>query len=195
MIGGAGASPKFDLTFYLMRWDSAIQMTMNISVVIMGVAGCGKSSLGHAVAQAMQLPLVEGDDFHSPESRQKMSQGVALTDDDRAGWLDRLSDQLRQHPGGMVLTCSALKKVYRDRLRQAAPGLRFAFLQISHEDAQARVGSRGEAHFFSTKLVDSQFATLQVPTGEPGVLTLDASEPLQQLQAEVVAWMTKKELA
>jgi len=170
-------------------------MTMNVSVVIMGVAGCGKSSLGRAVAEAMQLPLVEGDDFHSPESRQKMSQGVALTDDDRAGWLDRLSAQLRQHPGGMVLTCSALKKVYRERLRQAAPGLLFAFLQISPADAQARVGSRGEAHFFSTKLVDSQFATLQVPTGEPGVLTLDATAPLQQLQAEVTAWLTNKELA
>ena len=170
-------------------------MTMNVSVVIMGVAGCGKSSLGRAVAETMQLPLVEGDDFHSPESRQKMSQGVALTDDDRAGWLDRLSDQLRQHAGGMVLTCSALKKVYRDRLRQAAPGLRFAFLQISPADAQARVGARGEAHFFSTKLVDSQFATLQVPTGEPGVLTLDATAPLQQLQAEVTAWLTNKELA
>ncbi len=170
-------------------------MTMNVSVVIMGVAGCGKSSLGRAVAQAMQLPLVEGDDFHSTESRQKMSQGVALTDDDRAGWLDRLCDQLRQHPGGMVLTCSALKKAYRERLRAALPGLRFVFLEINREQAQARVGSRGEAHFFSSNLVDSQFATLQAPTGEPGVLTLAATAPLDQLQAEVAAWMTHKELA
>lgn len=166
---------------------------MKPSIVIMGVAGCGKSSLGAAVARALQLPLVEGDDFHSPESRQKMSQGIALTDDDRAGWLERLSDQLRQHPGGLVLTCSALKKAYRDRLRQAAPGLRFGFLQISRAEAQARVGSR-DAHFFSTKLVDSQFATLQDPTGEPGVLTLDATEPLPQLQADIAAWMTDKEL-
>jgi gluconokinase len=170
-------------------------MTKNVSVVIMGVAGCGKSSLGRAVAQAMHLPLVEGDDFHSPESRRKMSQGVALTDADRAGWLDRLCEQLRQHPGGMVLTCSALKKAYRDRLRQASPGLCFAFLQISPTDAQARVGARGEAHFFSTQLVDSQFATLQVPTGEPGVLTLDATAPLPQLQAEVAAWLTMRALA
>ncbi len=166
---------------------------MNDSIVIMGVAGCGKSSLGSAVAQALQLPLVEGDDFHSPESRQKMSQGVALTDDDRAGWLDRLGDQLRQHPAGLVLTCSALKRAYRDRLRQTSPGLRFAFLQLSPQEAQARVGSR-DAHFFSTSLVESQFATLQVPTGEPGVLTLDATASLQQLQAEVAAWMTSKEL-
>ena len=166
---------------------------MNDLLVIMGVAGCGKSSLGSAVARALQLPLVEGDDFHSSESHQKMSQGVPLTDHDRAGWLDRLAEQLRQHPGGLVLTCSALKQAYRDRLRRAAPRLRFAFLQISREEAQARVGSR-DAHFFSTTLVDSQFATLQVPTGEPGVLTLDATQPLQQLQAEVAAWMTDKEL-
>jgi gluconokinase len=181
------------MAFYLTLWDSAIQATMKPSIVIMGVAGCGKSSLGVAVAQALSWPLVEGDDFHSLESRQKMSRGVALTDEDRAGWLDRLSEQLRPHPGGIVLTCSALKKAYRDRLRQAAPDLRFAFLQISHADALARVGSR-DAHFFSTTLVDSQFATLQEPTGEPGVLTLDATQPLQQLQAEVVTWMTTKEL-
>lgn len=167
---------------------------MKISIVIMGVAGCGKSSLGSVLAQDLHLPLVEGDDFHSPESRQKMSQGIALTDDDRAGWLDRLCDQLRQHPGGIVLTCSALKLAYRDRLRQASSDLRFAFLQLSREDAQARVASRGQAHFFSSKLVDSQFATLQVPTGEPGVLTLDAMAPLPQLQAEVTAWLTTKEL-
>ena len=166
---------------------------MNSSIVIMGVAGCGKSSLGSLVAQALHWPLVEGDDFHSPESRQKMSQGIALTDDDRAGWLDRLCAQLRQHPGGIVLTCSALKQAYRDRLRQASPGLRFVFLQISREDAQVRVGSRGEAHFFSSNLVDSQFATLQVPIGEPGVLTLDPMAPLSQLQAEVTAWLTSKE--
>ena len=87
------------------------------------------------------------------------------------------------------------KKAYRDRLRQASPGLCFAFLQISPADAQARVGARGEAHFFSTQLVDSQFATLQVPTGEPGVLTLDATAPLPQLQAEVAAWLTMRALA
>ena len=182
------------MAFYLPERDSAIQTDMNLSIVIMGVAGCGKSSLGQAAAQALGLPLIEGDDFHSPESRQKMSQGVALTDDDRAGWLDRLCDQLRQHPGGMVLTCSALKKAYRAHLRAASPGLRFAFLSISREEAQVRVGGRGEAHFFSTSLVDSQFATLQDPTDEPGVLALDATEPLQQLKDQVAAWMTHKEL-
>jgi len=162
---------------------------MNNSLVIMGVAGCGKSSLGAAVAQATGLPLVEGDDFHSPASRAKMSQGIALTDADRGGWLGVLGEQLRAHPQGLVLTCSALKRAYRERLRQASPGLRFVFLDIGRDQAQARVAARGAQHFFSSSLVDSQFATLENPTGEAGVLRVDALKPLEQLLADVTAWL------
>ncbi len=162
---------------------------MTDSIVIMGVAGCGKSSLGAVVAQATGLRLVEGDDYHSAASRAKMSRGVALTDADRDGWLGTLSEQLRSHPEGLVLTCSALKRAYRERLRQAAPGLRFVFLDISREQAQARVAARAPQHFFSSSLVDSQFATLEPPTGEPGVLRVDALAPLSRLQAEVSTWL------
>ena len=162
---------------------------MRDSLVIMGVAGCGKSSLGAAVARAAGLALVEGDDFHSPASRAKMSQGSALNDADRDGWLTTLGEQLRSHPEGLVLTCSALKRAYRERLRQTAPGLRFVFLDIGPEQAQARVAARAAAHFFSTSLVDSQFATLEDPTGETGVLRLDALESLDSLQAKVTAWL------
>ena len=158
-------------------------------LVIMGVAGCGKSSLGAAVAQSAGLTLLEGDDFHSPANRAKMSQGIALTDADRDGWLATLSAQLRAHPEGLVLTCSALKRAYRERLRQAAPGLRFVFLDIDREQAQIRVAARAAQHFFSTSLVDSQFATLETPTGEAGVLRVDALHSLAQLQAEVMAWL------
>ncbi|CDS52788.1 Gluconokinase [Polaromonas sp. CG9_12] len=158
----------------------------------MGVAGCGKSSLGAAVAQATGLALVEGDNFHSPDSRAKMSQGIALTDADRDGWLSVLGEQLRAHPQGLVLTCSALKRSYRERLRQAAPGLRFVFLDINREQAQARVSARAQQHFFSTTLVDSQFATLEDPTGEPGVLRVDALKSLAMLQAEVSQWLVMR---
>ena len=155
----------------------------------MGVAGCGKSSLGAALAQVTGLKLVEGDDFHSLASRAKMSQGIALNDADRDGWLTTLGEQLHSQPEGLVLTCSALKRAYRERLRQAAPGLRFVFLDISRDQAQARVAARAAQHFFSTTLVDSQFATLENPTGEPGVLRVDALKPIDQLQAEVTAWL------
>ena len=168
---------------------------MTDSIVIMGVAGCGKSSLGAVVAQATGLALIEGDDYHSAASRAKMSRGIALTDADREGWLGSLSKQLCDHPEGLVLTCSALKRAYRERLRQAAPGLRFVFLDISREQAQARVAARALLHFFSSSLVDSQFATLEPPTGEPGVLRVDALAPLSQLQAEVSTWLQAKEQA
>lgn len=167
---------------------------MTGSMVIMGVAGCGKSSLGVALAQALGLKLLEGDDRHSVASREKMRQGIALTDADRAGWLDELAAELRARPQGLVLTCSALRRSYRDRLRSAAPGLRFVFLDIPRELALARVAAR-PSHFFSTSLVDSQFATLESPVGEAGVLRLDASQPLPRLQADATAWLLTPEAA
>ena len=157
-------------------------------IVIMGVAGCGKSSLGAAVAAAEGLPLVEGDDFHSAASRDKMARGVALTDADRAQWLATLGRELAGHPQGVVLTCSALKRAYREQLRAAAPGLRFVFLEIDRDAAQRRVAGRG-SHFFQASLVPSQFATLESPVGEPGVLRVDALEPLATLQRRVSAWL------
>ncbi len=163
------------------------------AMVIMGVAGCGKSSLGAVVAQAMGLPLVEGDDHHSANNLQKMQGGVPLTDADREGWLTTLCEQLRAHPIGVVLTCSALKRAYRERLRSAAPGIQFVFMDISREQALARVAARAHAHIFPTTLVDSQFATLESPAGEDGVLRVDAMAPLAQLQDEVTAWLAHKE--
>lgn len=160
----------------------------------MGVAGCGKSTVGAAVAQAEGLPLVEGDDFHSEASRAKMAAGVPLTDADRAQWLQVLGAQLAAHPEGVVLTCSALKRAYRAQLRQAAPGLRFVFLEIGRAQAQERVAGRG-AHFFSASLVDSQFATLESPVGEEGVLRVDALQPLAALQQRVGAWLHGEERA
>lgn len=158
----------------------------------MGVAGCGKSTVGAAVAAAQGLPLVEGDDFHSDASRAKMAAGTPLTDADRALWLQVLGEQLAARPQGVVLTCSALKRAYREQLRQAAPGLRFLFLEIGREDAQRRVASRG-SHFFSASLVDSQFATLESPVGEPGVLRVDAKAPLADLQRQAGAWLHAEE--
>ncbi|MDP3520900.1 MAG: gluconokinase, GntK/IdnK-type [Hydrogenophaga sp.] len=167
----------------------------SVFLVVMGVAGCGKSSLGAALAAAVGVPLIEGDDHHSAASRDKMSRGIALTDADRAGWLQTLGRLLQAHPNGAVLTCSALKRAYRDHLRAACPGLRFAFLDIARADAGQRVAARADTHFFSTALVDSQFATLESPVGEAGVLRLDALLPIDQLQAQATAWLAQAELA
>ena len=160
----------------------------------MGVAGCGKSTVGAAIAAAQGLPLVEGDHFHSQASRDKMARGTPLDDADRAQWLVALGQQLSAHPDGVVLTCSALKRAYREQLRQAAPGLRFVFLEITREAAQQRVSSR-DSHFFSATLVDSQFATLESPVGEAGVLRVDALAPLPDLTRRVAAWLQENQAA
>ena len=159
------------------------------SLVIMGVAGCGKSSLGAAVATQAWLKLVEGDDHHSAESLTKMRSGVPLTDEDRNGWLAAISREISKQPDGLVVTCSALKLVYRERLRRAAPGLLFVYLDISRAQALARVTERAASHFFSTSLVDSQFAILEPPTLEAGVLRVDALAPIEQQKAQVCTWL------
>jgi gluconokinase len=163
------------------------------SVVVMGVAGCGKSTLGAALARVLGRPLIEGDDFHSAANRDKMNRGIALTDADREGWLAALGAELQRHPGGAVMTCSALKRAYRDRLRAAAPSLRFAFLAIDREHALQRVAARGPSHFFSTSLVDSQFATLEPPAAEPDVLWLDALQPVDALCERTQRWLEREE--
>jgi gluconokinase len=159
------------------------------SIVVMGVAGCGKSSLAQAIAAAEGLLLIEGDDHHSAQNKQRMSQGVALTDADREGWLAALGELLRQRPQGVLLTCSALKRAYREQLRVASPGLRFVFLDIERDVALARVAARAGSHFFCSSLVDSQFATLETPSGEAGVLQVDATLPISRLQQQVHQWL------
>ena len=158
-------------------------------MVVMGVAGCGKSSLAAELARALGRPLVEGDDFHSPKNVAKMAAGVALQDVDRVAWLDALGREMQVHPGGVVLTCSALKKIYRERLRAAAPGLRFVHLVLTREEARRRVALRGDRHYFVPTLVDSQFDTLESPADEPGVLSLDATRPLEASSTEVLRWI------
>jgi gluconokinase len=157
-------------------------------LVVMGVAGCGKSSLAQAVARELGWRLLEGDDYHAPESLRKMRAGIALTDADRAGWLDHLGSLLAAGPG-VVLTCSALRRAYRDRLRAAAPGLRFAFMNLNEAAARERVAAR-PGHIFPVSLVASQFQTLEDPRHEPGVYTLDATQPLDQLCCQVCTWLT-----
>jgi len=160
---------------------------------MMGVAGCGKSSAGQALASKLGLPLIEGDEFHPASNLDKMRQGLALTDTDRADWLSALGMALAQQQGGAVLTCSALKRAYRDRLREQVPGLCFVFLDIDPATAHQRVTARAGEHLFPPSLVESQFATLESPVGESGVLRIDATQPLHQLNTVVATWLGQPE--
>ena len=157
------------------------------SLVVMGVSGCGKSCVGAVVAGRLGLPLIEGDEFHSEANRARMRDGLPLTDADRIDWFDRLCAELRLQAGGAVLTCSALKASYRDRLRSASPGLRFAWLDLDPASAEDRVAKRA-AHFFPKGLVASQFEALESPAGEPGVLRLDALLLPEAIAEHVVRW-------
>ena len=172
--------------------DSAIQQSSHPAIVVMGVSGCGKSSVAEACAKALGWQLLEGDAYHPAANIEKMSAGIALTDEDRAGWLDQLAELIKpqaiaQAGKGVVLTCSSLRRKYRDRLRAANPDMGFAFLDLSYDDALLRVQQR-PGHFFSPALVANQFATLERPVDEPDVLTLDATLPIAELQVQVVAW-------
>ena len=158
-----------------------------VSLVVMGVSGCGKSSVAAAVAEGLGLPLIEGDEFHSEANRTLMREGIPLTDAHRAEWLDRLGSDLARRQGA-VLTCSALKAAYRERLRAASPGLRFAWLDLDAATARARVAQR-PTHYFPPGLVATQFDALEPPTGEAGVLRLDALQAPQQLAEQICRWM------
>ncbi len=160
-----------------------------LHVVVMGVSGCGKSAAGQAIARSLRLPLVEGDEFHPPANIEKMRQGLPLDDSDRAGWLERLVLELVSRPDGAVLTCSALKRSYRDRLRSAVPALRFVHLALPQEHALARVAGRG-GHFYPPSLVASQFDALEDPAGEAGVMVIDACLVVEAVAAQAVAWLS-----
>ena len=159
-----------------------------IHVVVMGVAGCGKSAVGYLMGRQLGLPLVEGDDFHPAGNIQKMQQGIALTDDDRVEWLQTLGVELASHPDGVVLTCSALKKTYRNSLREATADLHFVHLAITETESLRRVGQR-PGHFYPPSLVASQFAALEDPAGEADVLTLAGDATLERLAQQAVAWL------
>lgn len=160
-----------------------------LHVVVMGVAGCGKSAVAKRIAVPLNLPVIEGDDFHPPANKAKMSQGTPLNDEDRADWLLALAGQLAASPQGAILSCSALKARYRDVLRSQTPHLKFVYLEITPEESQRRVAKRA-GHFYPPSLVTSQFEALEDPSGEPGVLTTDGAAPKPDVEARIVTWLT-----
>ncbi len=162
-----------------------------IHVVVMGVSGCGKSAVGRRIAEDLGLPFIEGDEFHPERNIDKMRRGLPLDDHDRGSWLERLARELQKFPSGAVLTCSALKRSYRNTLRAAAPDLCFVHLALSEEQALERVTARG-GHFYPPSLVASQFEDLQDPLGEGGVLTIDATLPLVDVSRQATGWIRKR---
>lgn len=151
--------------------------------VVMGVSGCGKSEIGARLAAALGYPFLEGDSFHPAENVAKMSAGIPLNDDDRAGWLLTLQGKIReaaQRGEGLVLSCSSLKRRYRDLLRLGDPDLRFAHLIGERAVIESRMQSR-PGHYMPTSLLDSQLRDLEPLQADEAGLRLDLTLPPQQL--------------
>ncbi len=155
------------------------------TLIVMGVAGCGKTTVGRRLAKQIGCTFIDADDHHPPENIAKMSSGVPLADGDRWPWLDAVRDSVmearRQHLC-VVVACSALKAAYRDRLAAGDPTCRFVYLRISRDDARSRLQGRME-HFMPAALVASQFADLEEPDD---AVTVDASNSVEDITIEVL---------
>ena len=157
------------------------------AVVLMGVSGSGKTTVGLRLAAALGAEFIDGDDLHSDAARAKMGAGHALTDEDRWPWLDRIGATLANRDKRRIVACSALKRAYRDRLRAAAGlNLRFVYLAASPQAMKARVAAR-RGHYMPASLVDSQFATLEPPKDEPDVIEVAAENTVDAVVAELTA--------
>jgi gluconokinase len=163
-----------------------------LAVVVMGVSGTGKSTLGTLLADRWHAPFLEGDTYHSAANVAKMEAGAPLTDDDRWPWLDRLGAALgaaARADGVAVAACSALRRAYRARLEAAAGmPLRFAFLDTDRAEIARRMGAR-TGHYMPASLLDSQLATLEPPGVDERALRLDADGAPERLCREVSAWV------
>ena len=158
---------------------------MTHRIVIMGVSGCGKSSVGAALGAQLGIPYRDGDDLHPAANVEKMRNGIPLNDGDRWPWLDRVAHVLNDE-APVIVGCSALRRAYRDRIRSGAGGaVRFVHLAGSRDIIAARMAAR-TGHYMPTTLLDSQFATLEAP-GPDEALTLDIDAPLEALVGAILA--------
>jgi gluconokinase len=149
---------------------------MSLRIVIMGVSGCGKSSVGEGLSERLGIPYRDGDDLHPAANVEKMRLGVPLTDDDRWPWLDRVAEVLDTE-APVIVGCSALRSAYRDRLRAGANGLvHFIHLTGSRDLIATRMAARTD-HYMPPSLLDSQFAALE-PPGPDEALAIDINQPL-----------------
>jgi carbohydrate kinase (thermoresistant glucokinase family) len=162
-------------------------------VVVMGVSGCGKSTVGRLLARHLDAEFLEGDDLHPPRNVERMSVGIALTDHDRRDWLLEIAQHIADARAGshaLVVSCSALKHSYREMLRAAASRLAFVHLHGARELLDARLRTR-PGHFMPNSLLDSQLANLEPPRAGERAATFDAAPPAAEIAAEAAAWVVQ----
>ncbi|KAJ9484999.1 hypothetical protein VN97_g8357 [Penicillium thymicola] len=174
--------------------------------VVTGPAGCGKSTVGNVLRTELAIPFLEGDDYHPIANKDKMGQGIPLTDEDRWDWLislrqaaiDALSseDDNFHPPAGVVVACSALKQKYRDVMRVAAYGsssvqIHFVYLKLSEKVLMQRVTQR-ESHYMKSDMVHSQLAALEEPKGEWDAITINVEGKMEEVQRNVIDAVVEK---
>lgn len=155
------------------------------AIIVMGVSGCGKSTVGQALAGRLGWDFRDGDAFHPPANVAKMSAGAPLTDDDRWPWLDAIARHvagLETGGGHVVIACSALKRAYRDRLRASGARIRFVHLAGTYELIDGRMKARVN-HFMPPSLLASQFATLEPPGADEAAITVSIDAPPETIVA------------
>jgi gluconokinase len=167
------------------EYRSAQREGTPIAAILMGVCGCGKTTIGRALADELGWPFLDADEYHPESNVAKMAAGVALTDDDRWPWLDRLSSELRAlHAGGghAILACSALRQKYRDRLASAGE-LKWVYLKGDVATIEPRLASR-RGHYMPPSLLASQFAALE----EPGdAIVIDIRQSIAEQVAQIAS--------
>jgi len=157
-----------------------------LRVVVMGVSGCGKSTVGAALAEGLGLRFVEGDALHPPRNVALMAAGTPLTDEDRHDWLQAVAATLAAAEGaGVVVSCSALKRSYRDLLRASAPDLKLVHLRGEPALLAERLHAR-KGHYMPPSLLQSQFDTLEVPTADESVYSADVEQSPSMLVAQLL---------
>jgi gluconokinase len=162
------------------------------AIVVMGVSGAGKTTLGRALAAALGSQFVEGDTLHPPANVAKMAAGVPLDDADRRPFLESVAAALAAgRERGIVVTCSALKRRYRDLLRAAVPDAVFVLPTVERDALAARLATRHN-HYMPASLLDSQLATLEPPTADERAIIVDGGEPTQSQVARVRALLASR---
>jgi gluconokinase len=160
------------------------------ALIVMGVSGSGKTTVAELLAKQLGWPFMEGDRLHPPANVEKMRQGIPLTDADRAPWLDRIGEELKSWAAdgrSGVMTCSALKRAYRDRIRSARPDVRFVYLKGSQTLIEGRVAARHH-EYMPASLLRSQFDTLEEPAPDEPVVTVDVGgSPASEVAAIIAA--------
>ncbi len=158
---------------------------MNKKYVVMGVSGCGKSSIGDSLAKSLNIPFFDGDDYHPAENVEKMRNGIPLTDEDRKEWLLTLN-ALIQEQDNLVLACSALKPEYREALKVGCNDLTFCYLKGDFDTIWSRLKAREDHYFQGSAMLESQFSTLVEPS-EQEAIYIDINQPPEKVVEDILS--------